>query len=134
MKALDLFHNLSNLKINFGKSTALNVTLEADLVRHCESVFFFCWQLKSMTYLGIHLSSSLDDLYVLNYAPLLRSITSDLQQWSKTPLSSSGFEDDCAVEDPLRASDHIDYYALGLLCLPLETICGIYLGKGLLSH
>lgn len=41
MKALVLFHQLSNLKINFGKSTALNITLGPDTVRQYKAVFPF---------------------------------------------------------------------------------------------
>lgn len=87
MEALDQFKRQSNLKINFNKSMALNVSLDPKLASHCEAVFPFRWQKVSVKHLGIDLPSSLDALYALNYTPLLRAIALDLQKWSKVPLS-----------------------------------------------
>lgn len=87
LEALDQFKRLSNLKINFNKLMALNVSLNPQLASHCKAVFLFRWQKVSVKYLGIDLPSSLDALYSLNYTPLLRSIALDLQKRGKVPLS-----------------------------------------------
>lgn len=87
---LAAFRNLSNLKIIFGKSTALNVSLQPGLVHQCELTLPFRWQRSSVPYLGINLLSSLQDLYTLNFVHLLHTITADLQRWKHSPLSWFG--------------------------------------------
>ncbi len=45
------------------------------------------------TYLGIHITPSLPDLFKANFTPLTRRIKQDLAHWSSTPLSLLGRED-----------------------------------------
>lgn len=44
--------------------------------------FRYRWRKKSIKYLGIQIPANLDDLYGLNYIPLLRTIKKDLERWS----------------------------------------------------
>lgn len=90
MCELKLFYKLPNLKINFLKSHTLNITLEAALVAQYTTNFAFTWQARSITYLGIQLPANLNDLYILNYAPLLTTITPDLTLCIKSNLSWFG--------------------------------------------
>lgn len=43
IQALDLVTYLSNLKINFSKSMALNVTLDPAAMSQCSTTFLFRW-------------------------------------------------------------------------------------------
>lgn len=82
LKDFHTFHYLTNLKINFTKSDALNITLPPDLCTQCQTNFPFKWNNCSIRYLGIQLPSSLSDLYSTNYLPLIHNIVNDLKKWS----------------------------------------------------
>lgn len=43
-----------------------------------------------ITYLGIHISSRLSELFILNYTPLLKTISDTLLRWTNLPLSLIG--------------------------------------------
>lgn len=53
---------LSNLKIMFSKSFALNISLPQHQVDHCKDDFAFHWKPDSITYLGIQLPFKLSNL------------------------------------------------------------------------
>lgn len=82
LKDFQTFNTLTNLQINFSKSTALNVSLDHDTCHQCQNNFPFKWNNRAITYLGIQLPTSLNDLYSLNHATLLQKIILDLKKWS----------------------------------------------------
>lgn len=89
-KVFDTYSYVSNLKINYIKSKALNVML-SDAMRHnilnnCK----FKWESTALKYLGILLTSQLDSLYKHNFQPLLQTITKDLESWTLKHFSWFG--------------------------------------------
>lgn len=84
------FRNLTNFKINFSKYTALNISLPSTISNLCRSDFPFSWNAWAIKYLGIQLPTCLNDLYSLNYTPLLQNIWSDLLKWSSGLFSWFG--------------------------------------------
>lgn len=84
------FQKISNLKINFDKSYALNIFLPKDTVTLRQNNFPFIWKSKAITYLGIQLPASFSDLYALNFTPILASIKTDLQKWDVLSFSWFG--------------------------------------------
>lgn len=52
--------------------------------------FPFTGKTKAITYLGIQLPARLDELYSLNFTPLLSLIKDDLQKWDNPPFSWFG--------------------------------------------
>lgn len=89
LRDFDLFRRISNLKINFSKSHALNISLPKDLVTQCQSNFPFVWKQDAITYLGIQLTTHLPDLYTRNFLPLIHTI-SDVHKWDKPHISWFG--------------------------------------------
>lgn len=85
-----LFHKLSNLKINFTKSKALNISLPPMIISQCQANFPFSWEPHALTYLGIQIPSKLTELYDRNYSPILQSIKNDLTKWSSGQFSWFG--------------------------------------------
>lgn len=77
----EFFETLSNLRINFEKSKALNITLTSDTVNLCKLNFPFGWEPSAISYLGIQITSDLKNLYTSNFAPMILSIQEDLQKW-----------------------------------------------------
>lgn len=85
-----LFQRLSNFKINFTKSHALNVTIPQETVTQCETNFPFQWRHDAIKYLGIYLTANLSDLFAQNYLPILKAICDDLKNWNKPQFSWFG--------------------------------------------
>lgn len=55
-----------------------------------KSAFHFRWQEKAMTYLGVQIPSRLDDLFDLNYVPLLTRTLTDLKTYDRPYFSWFG--------------------------------------------
>lgn len=51
------FGALSGLQMNYAKSKALNISLQADVVATLQAEFLYPWQAASLPYLGISLTS-----------------------------------------------------------------------------
>lgn len=83
LKEFKLFNRLSNLQINFTKSTALNISLPSSTVSLCQQNFPFRWESNAVTYLGIKLPTVLNDLYAKDFLPILQTIRDDLHNWNK---------------------------------------------------
>lgn len=90
LKDFRTFHTLSNLQINFSKSTALNISLSPEICHQCQLNFPFTWNKHALPYLGIQVPSSLTNLYALNHATLLQKIQVDLKKWSSGYFSWFG--------------------------------------------
>lgn len=78
MLEFERFHALSNFKINYGKSEALNVSYTSSLVESLQGAFLFKWSPSTVKYLGTILPRQVSDMFSVNFPPLLRSIRSDL--------------------------------------------------------
>lgn len=69
----------------------MNVSIiQSDLLR-AQSSLQFNWVTRQLPYLGVHLTSSLSDLFAANYLPLLKQTTALMKQWSSLPLSWLGW-------------------------------------------
>lgn len=87
LKDFELFQCLSNFKINFNKSHALNISLPQDTVAQCQNNFPFLSKRNNIKYLGIHITTNLSDLFAKNYLPILKTVTEDLGNWNKPQFS-----------------------------------------------
>lgn len=90
LQILEHFKLLSNLKINYSKSFALNMSLPMELAKQWQLNFPFKWKLEAITYLGIQLSVDLAELYSRNFQRDPQSIHQDLQKWDKSIISWFG--------------------------------------------
>lgn len=90
LKDFDIFNSLSNLQINFSKSTALDVSLPTVTYQQCQSNFPFKWNKDMISYLGIQIPSSLTELNSKNFLPVLKNISRDLKTWSSGLFSWFG--------------------------------------------
>lgn len=90
LKVFELFHYISNFKINFIKSHTLKVTLPTSTVSQCQQNFPFAWKQDAITYLGIQLPTRLSDLYSKNFLPVLCTVTEDLRKWNRPIFSWFG--------------------------------------------
>uniref|UniRef100_A0A8C5MZK2 Reverse transcriptase domain-containing protein n=1 Tax=Leptobrachium leishanense TaxID=445787 RepID=A0A8C5MZK2_9ANUR len=69
--AFKQYGRLAGMKINMTKSEILNISLPAGKAAGLAAAFPFHWCKTKMKYLGIWISPSLQDLYALNFQPLL---------------------------------------------------------------
>lgn len=90
LQDLKSFQHISNFKINFDKSHALNISLSPEQVKSCVLNFPFSWNKHSITYLGIQLPTNLENLYAANFKPLLNNIKADLDKWDRSNFSWFG--------------------------------------------
>lgn len=72
-KEFKLFHSISNFKINFAKSHALNISLK-NWLHNVKTVFLFQWKRDQIKYLGIYLTTNLSDMFSKNYQPILKPL------------------------------------------------------------
>lgn len=84
------FGALSNLKVNYAKLHALNISLSTQDTECCQSSFPFRWEREAITYLGIRITTKLSDLYKLNLHVLLNKTKSDLKDWAGLNVSWFG--------------------------------------------
>lgn len=82
LKDIHHFGTLSNLKITYTKSHALNVSLTRQEVESCESSFPFIWKRDTITYLGTQITTKLSDLYKCNFHVALNKAKLDLKNWA----------------------------------------------------
>ncbi|XP_075715534.1 uncharacterized protein LOC142750416 [Rhinoderma darwinii] len=90
LKEFERFSQLSNFKVNYSKTEALNVSLSSELVEHLKQNFPFKWQQESLKYLGINIPTDLTELFRLNYTSLLHRTMKDVEQYSSACLSWFG--------------------------------------------
>lgn len=87
LKDINHFGVLSNLKINYPKSHALNISLSSQDATHCQDSFPFQWRGDAITYLGIGITRRLTDLYDYNFLYTLSKIQTDLKNWATLNVS-----------------------------------------------
>lgn len=90
LQELSLYKSLSNPKINYSKSQALNVSLSEPQNQLGKQNFPFKWTSDSVTSLGIQLPTNVNTLYDKDYLPLLQRIKQDLLAWHKGNVSWFG--------------------------------------------
>lgn len=89
-KLLDNFSADTGLKVNYSKSTALNVNIPEHLVSRLKEKFRFQWHDSCIPYLGVNLAASVDRFYEINFSPMYRKLAEDLVHWGKLGLSWLG--------------------------------------------
>lgn len=72
VEIIGTFGQFSGYKINYSKSEAMPLTLHTPLVFQVFSAAPFRWSPSGFSYLGIHITPSLSDLYKANFVPLIR--------------------------------------------------------------
>ncbi|KAM9319851.1 beta-1,3-glucosyltransferase [Gastrophryne carolinensis] len=83
LKEFERIGQVSNFKINYNKSGALNIPLTNQMVEQLKANFAFKWQPHSIKYLGVQIPSDLSHLYELNYSPLLLKTMTELTTYDK---------------------------------------------------
>lgn len=63
MKELTMYCQVSNYKINMGKSEALSINLPVELQKQIRNSFTFKWQEMKFKYLGIQILADLSKLF-----------------------------------------------------------------------
>ena len=82
------FSHISDYSINWSKSSILPIKNSGwDVAAHTSPIPICT---SHLTYLGIHISSRLSELFSLNFTPLLKTITDDLERWMNLPISLTG--------------------------------------------
>lgn len=69
------------MRVNDGKSLAMNVELPLDLVSYLQTAFPFRWTSDFIPYLDVRLTPSVTTLYRINYPPLFKELEEDLDGW-----------------------------------------------------
>lgn len=78
VQAFEEFGSISYLKINYSKSVAINISLSPQDQALLMSNFKFEWDNSHFKLLGVNIPFKLENIYVLNYPPLLSKIKSEL--------------------------------------------------------
>lgn len=81
MKEFTIYGYISNLKINYSKSEAINITLPKPKLNTVKDNSSFKWESQAIKYLGVWLTPRLSLIFTHNFLPLLKTIEKDLQTW-----------------------------------------------------
>uniref|UniRef100_A0A803KCX1 Reverse transcriptase domain-containing protein n=1 Tax=Xenopus tropicalis TaxID=8364 RepID=A0A803KCX1_XENTR len=87
---IEQYSQISNFKINYSKSSALNISLPHSSVIALKDKFSFSWTAHKLTYLGIFLTANYKDWAFINYQAILQEIKTNINVWVKMPLSWFG--------------------------------------------
>lgn len=90
VKEFHLFGYISNFKINYEKSEALNISLNPQQLLDTKSNCPFKWVNSKLKYLGIWLTPDLNNIYMQNFLPFINILQQDLRHWNLKPLSWFG--------------------------------------------
>lgn len=85
---LDTYSVISGYKVNMEKSEIIPLT-NFDYTE-CQQASPFKWLPNGIKYLGITVDNDLNNLYKLNYLPLLTRIEEDLSRWMSLPITLCG--------------------------------------------
>lgn len=72
---------MSNLKINYSKSEALNISLPNNILKITKENSPFKWDPWELKYLGAWLTPHLTSIYDQNFPLLIKVIERDLKNW-----------------------------------------------------
>lgn len=89
-KLLKEFSWISGLKVNYSKSSALNISLKSHVVSSLQNAFEFRWSDTFIDYLGIKLTAKTELLYSANFPHTYRKLETDLGNWAKGGISWLG--------------------------------------------
>lgn len=89
-KVLGKFSAISGLTVNMHKSTALNITVLADLLSQLTRNFDFSWSPTAIPYLGIQLTPDIGCLFKANYPLMAQNSRRELERWARCGLSWLG--------------------------------------------
>lgn len=81
LKELKIYEEFSLFRINYQKSEALGDALPPSLTALLQLDSPFRWATTHIRYLGILLPGRMEDIFTLNFSPLLATIKKDLQKW-----------------------------------------------------
>ena len=88
LNIIDSFSKFSGYKVNWTKSEAMPLT------KFCPTTLFqlgkFTWPRQGIQYLGILFPPRLDNLFKVNFEPLIQKISVDVKRWSTLPMSLWG--------------------------------------------
>ncbi|KAM9324469.1 serine/threonine-protein kinase WNK2 [Gastrophryne carolinensis] len=87
---LKAFQTVSNYKINYQKSSALNISIPHGRLKQIAENFPFKWEKEAVTYLGTQITATPQKLYSMNFPPLLKKVEEDLQSWNRNAFSWFG--------------------------------------------
>lgn len=88
LNILNEYGSVSGYKINYSKSIIFPINELAKQLPH--SIVPFTWSSSGLQYLGIHITTSLPDLFRHNIIPLVEKMEGDFTRWSALPLSLVG--------------------------------------------
>lgn len=83
MSMLDEYGSYSGYKVNERKTQILNFHYYPP--QYLRSKYQMCWDKKVIKYLGILLPKDLSKLEEINYGPLMKEITADINRWNLIP-------------------------------------------------
>lgn len=86
LSSLASFSTVSGYKVNLGKSVSMPLNHTCNLPIQSP----FQVSDRGLKYLGIFLTSDLDNLFETNYFPLIEKIKKDLEKWTSLPTSLLG--------------------------------------------
>lgn len=89
LNVLKQYGEISNFKINLAKSEILNINLSKSEERSLKNKFKFAWT-KELKYLGIRLANTLENIYKINYLPLLDKVRIESKKLTSRSLSWIG--------------------------------------------
>lgn len=79
LRELDQYGSLSNLKINMLKSEAMGVSMSTSQIKILKANFR--WTVTALKYLGTLIPPKLNQIYALNFPPLLSRVRTLLSKW-----------------------------------------------------
>ena len=88
IKLIDIYSKISDDSINWNKSTIRPVSGDDWNAAYQNPSLPLAT--GNITYLGIHISPKLSELFHLNFMPLLKTIEHDLNRWMTLPISIIG--------------------------------------------
>uniref|UniRef100_A0A8C5WKY5 Reverse transcriptase domain-containing protein n=1 Tax=Leptobrachium leishanense TaxID=445787 RepID=A0A8C5WKY5_9ANUR len=84
------YRKLANLKINFSKSSILNISVPSHRVVSMRHTLPFRWAGTRLKYLGVWLTVDWSRLYETNFAELVATFRRDLRAWDYPHISCLG--------------------------------------------
>lgn len=81
LRELDQYGSLSNLKMNMSKSEAMGVSMSSSQIKALKANFNFRWTATALKYLGTFIPPKLNQIYALNFPPLLSRVQILLSKW-----------------------------------------------------
>uniref|UniRef100_A0A803J5Q1 Reverse transcriptase domain-containing protein n=1 Tax=Xenopus tropicalis TaxID=8364 RepID=A0A803J5Q1_XENTR len=87
MHELTEFYHISWYKINPGKTQALPINLQPQLLQTLKQTYKFEWKEKTITYLGIKIPKDPEMMFSMNYTPLQKKLQKDYHSWRSQNIS-----------------------------------------------